>query len=387
MNFNSKIFNILLYLIFLIPYTGVAYPSYPIVVIMLILSFYKLRLKEFDIFLIVLILIFSCIKCFFGSISSSLLIIKYIFGFLVFYLLFIQKLDYLKINFNSLLIIVSSVLILEAVLINTVLPAVFWPHFPKDEYGLLLHKGQFFDFYQRPYGIGTNPSVTTTLIICLLFTRDKVQTSNSKLSILASFLSILSIIISLSGTGFFLLFIYLIYHYSNVKKIRWVMLFLIIPISYFLIFFRVGDSILYTGLDKISPDYIQYLIDYKITQWLEESHSFFVNYYNLLFGKIAYAGDIVSLGGDFGILNFFIYGGILSFILYLFIIGNKINQYNFFIFFVLILGSFHYAAIFTTPGQIVFSFCLALNKNRIKIFQNQYRMPILKETAAFEGQL
>ena len=362
----NLVFNIFILLILLMSYSGMAYPVYPMIIGALILFSNKLRYKEFDIFAVLLILIFSCLKLFEGTIPSSLLTLKYFFGFIIFYLLFRHNSNYIIINFNYLLIAISIVLIIEAVLINTILPAIYWPHFPKGPENELSHIGKVFGIYQRPYGIGTNASVTTTIIVCLLLIRDKVQISDCKISRFASFISIIAVFISLSGTGFFLLFTYFVLKKLKFTRIAMILFFCLFLIIYLV--FQEGE-ILYELIYKISPVYIEYVIQLKFEQ-IFEAYSLNSNLWELLLGKKWIISDPVPLGGDFGLLNFIVYGGLITLLTYILIIFKRINRYNFLVIIILIVGAVHYAAIFSTPGQLIFSFCLSLDENKIKMYQN-----------------
>lgn len=364
---SNLFFSTYILLILLMSYFGVAYPAYPLIIVALILFLNRLQYDKFDVLILLLILIFLSLKLFEDSIPSSLLTLKYFLGFWVFYLLFRQNFNSLKINFNFLLISISVILIFEAILINTILPATFWPNFPKGPEGELEHMGLYFGFYQRPYGIGTNASITTTLIVCLLLIRDKVHIPDSMVSRFATFMSVIAVIISLSGTGFFLLIMY--YVLKKLKFIRIAMT-LLLSLSFFLIIFLVlPKGELYEGLYKISPEYNGFLILLKSEQ-IFEAYSSNYNLWDLLLGKKWIIGDPMPLGGDFGLLNFIVYGGIITILLHISIIIKRLNRLNFLVILILLVGAVHYAAIFSTPGQIIFSFCLALNKKKINMYQN-----------------
>jgi len=361
-------FNIYILLTLLMSYSGQAFVVYPMFIAVLILFMNKLRYDLFDMTMVLLILIFSTLKFIVeGSIPSSLFTLKYFFGFIIFYMLFRQKFYFLKINFNFLLITISLVLILEAVLINTILPAILWPNFPKGPGGELGHPGLFFGFYQRPYGIGTNASVTTTLIVCLLLIRDKVNLSACKISRFASFVSVIAVIISISGLGLFLIVMY--YAFKKIRFSRIVLTLLVFIGLYFIIFAIIPNKgNLFEWFNKISPNYFKYLIQLKTKEITEACH---LNYTlrDLLFGKKWFIGDPVPLGGHFGLLNFAIYGGLITLLLYMRIIIKRFNRYNFLILLTLIVGAIHYAGIFTTPGQLIFAFALAFDKKKLEIYK------------------
>lgn len=362
-----NVFSIFIVLMLLIGYSGVAYPAYPMIIVVLILFLNRLQLDKFDILMLLLILIFSSLKLLEDSIPTSLLTLKYFFGFFIFYLLFRQtNINSLKINFNFVLISISIILILEAVLIHTILPASLWPNYPKNIDGAVEHAGLFFGFYQRPYGIGTSPTVTTTLMICLLFIRDKVHVIDSMVSRFATFISVVAVLISLSGTGFFLLIMYFALDKLKLARITIVLLLFVSIFSVF--YFDLLNRELYEAIYKISPAYTEFLFLLK-SELIADSYSSNSTLWELLFGKKWFIGDPVPLGGDFGLLNFIVYGGIITVLLYIPIIIKRLNRFNYLVILLLFVGAVHYAAIFSTPGQIIFSFCLALDAKKMKMYK------------------
>jgi hypothetical protein len=355
----NVLFNIYLLLIFLLPYTGIAYPAYPMLLLVLLLLINKFRTNVGEIIVLFLVLIVISQKLFVGSVPHTLLSVKYFYGFSIFYFLFRQNTQILKVNFNILLISISFVLILEAILINTILPINLWPHFPAEHSINII--------YQRPYGIGTNASITSTLLICLMLIRNQVQMEGNRFSRFASMMAIIAVIISTSGTGYGLLVLYFLLKSSRIFRTM-IISAILLSSSYLFIFYYLDNYWLVRRLHKISPLYIEQIFQLKMRTIIETYFSSDTTLHELMYGRSWLAHETVFLGGDFGLLNLFVSGGILTILVYSIIISYKINKYNAAPILIFVFGAIHYAAIFSTPGQILFAFCLALNENKVKSY-------------------
>jgi hypothetical protein len=362
MRHGISYFSIFMLIILLLPYMGVGYPAYPIFIVVLILFINKLRLTIGESMLYITLIVIVISKLGVGSISHSLLSLKYFYGFIVFYILFRQDFHFLKINFNFLLSVISIIMIIEAILINTILPINFWFNYNKS---LVDYAVANPETYMRPYGIGTNASVTTTILICLMLIRDKVQIVKRRVSRVATLLGIIAIIFSASGTGYVLLLLYYLF-----KKLNYLRVVLISMLT-FLLYISLIYMDAFTGqsgisIGKISPDYISRLVKVKSLDYLERYSSKQFTLHEQLLGKNWLEHQPLPLGGDFGIINMLVYGGIITVAFYILFVLFKINKYNFAPIVILIVSAFHYSAIFSLAGQIIFAFCLALGEKNVK---------------------
>lgn len=154
------------------PYFGTSLPVYGIVLLWLIILLItypeNIKISYLDPIIIILLILWLCFKTQQSSTNASFVLFRYYFGFIFFYIFF--KTVNVKLNFNILLLIISSCIVIEALLVNTILPPSLLPNYPTSTRGeSFSFETQIFGFYQRPYSIGGNASVTGTLVVILLF--------------------------------------------------------------------------------------------------------------------------------------------------------------------------------------------------------------------------
>ena len=268
----------------------------------------------------------------------SFVVFRYFWGFIFFYYTF-NNIHYFF-NRNVLFYLVIIVII-ESILINTIISANQLPNFPDTESGAthFAESGS----YQRPYGFGGNASVLSVLLVIFLYLVNFTK--------LQKYITYFSILICASGTGYFAFILYFL------NKIKWyynlLLIICLIPIIYFSFF------------SKISIEYITTLYDYKIFQFSNEFtlSGFFWGEKNLV--------DQNELGGDFAILNFIKYNGLVGVLIYAIIILTNINFKNRMPIIIMILTSLHYGVIFSFPGQLIFGYLLSYHSfnKQIKNFQ------------------
>lgn len=313
-------------------------------------SFSRLRLSIFDIGYGASVLLFFLFKLQSLPIIDCIQIMRVYFGFYFFYLYFKSLPSLRFINFDRLALYVSLAVILEAILINTVLDPRQLNVFPN--FDSSTGRTALFGFYQRPYSIGSSPSVTGVLIAVLLSLSRLHYTTfkKSRLTELISFLATLSLA---SGTGVIAFFLYFI---GSIKK----KFILFLNVAFFLpfVFLVIYNT---EQFSKLSLWYIEYLIDFKFNQIHEYlSDTLLKGNLTELFWVGAFRGGEGAYGGDFGWLDYFGSTGIVGLLLFIIFFISRVNSINKIPLFILIITSFHYSAITSVIGQILVGFCFAL---------------------------
>lgn len=310
---------------------------------------FRKSFSYFSIVLALLIIFYSAVKFLSYETIASLLTIKYFFGFFLFYLIFLFRND-LTINFVRLAFLISAITIIEALLVNSFIPREIWLHFPMDEFGEIEHKGLFWGIYQRPYGIGTNATVTSTLIVALIAMGDSQQ-KNQKKTFLELLLPVLAVLVSLSGAGILLLITYYCLSYIRVALV--LSCFILIPT---LLILSEAD-IQYSTFEKISLQYILYLIDYKTVQISELFN--ISNAHSIIFGLPWSLSEPMPLGGDLGYLNVYNYGGAFVIMFYTVLCAYVLWKDRFSMpLTIILLSGIHYFVLFTLLGHFLFGYIL-----------------------------
>lgn len=310
---------------------------------------FRRSFSYFSIVLALLIIFYSAVKFLSYEIIASLLTIKYFFGFFLFYLIFVFRSD-LTVNFVRLGFLISAITLVEALLVNSIIPREIWLHFPKDEFGEIGHKGLFWGIYQRPYGVGTNASVTSALIVVLIALGDS-QIINRKKNFLEFWLPVLAVLVSLSGSGILLLAAYYCLNYKRVS----LALSCVVLIPTLLILSEA--NIQYSLFEKISLQYILYLIDYKTVQISDLFNM--SNAHSIIFGLSWSHTEPMPLGGDFGFLNAYNYGGAFVIMVYTALCAYVFLKGRFSMpLTILLLSGIHYFVLFTLLGQLLFGYIL-----------------------------
>lgn len=314
---------------------------------------------------ILLYILFICsfflIKSFFEHDKLlSLESYKYYFGFTIFLLLFYSSSNKINNSLIFLLFIFLISIIAEYFIINyQLLPIEYWFNVTNMD-GTLSHIQTEGDM--RPYGIGKNATITATLLVSFyvhIMTEVNYKYLTSfKIKLVITILFFISIIFLRSGAGYFLTIIAFYFILANTLSKK---------ILYGLIFGVVGGITFYIiesnleGFSRFSLSYVQYLIDFKIEQvfvtLLPQDYTMF----NFLFGAL----DQRGFTNDIGWVPFFYSVGLFGLSLYLIILVWGINKYNKKSIFILLLGAWHYSAIFSIPGQILFAYLLSRREKNI----------------------
>lgn len=358
-----------LYILFLLPLVGTGIPAYLFAIVYLAWNIKVVKFKFIDLILIALLFFFIVIKTSQTGFQTCMVLSRYYFGFILFYLMF-NNIN-INLKLDKLLFIICSCVLIEALLINTILPVDFLPNFPKSDSGDFMGTTKIFGFYQRPYSIGTNSTITSTLIMVLVFhifgfAKDAYNFSSNKLLLFSSF----TVAILGSGTGYFLLLLFVIYKLRPLKNIiltiiSAIFLFLL---YYFIFIFDIGS---FDGLDKISSFYIQFLIDFKKEQIEDVLYILRSNTMQIFFGRIFESPKDLVIWSDFAWLNLFESTGIFGIFFTLFVFFRKTNMQNYIPVLVFLIGALHYGAIYSLPGQILIGYFISNNYYRKKILQIQ----------------
>ena len=183
-------------------------------------------------------------------------------------------------------------------------------------------------------------------------------------------LSLMTIIVLGSGTGFCLYLIYLLYKH-NLFKIR---LFLglclvLIGIVSFLSYITIDDESIF---QRLSGEYFQFLWDYKEYQISELLDQYKVT--NHFWGSALKNEEVALIWGDFAFLQYYISLGILGISLFVMYVLKYANKVNFFPLLIGIIGAFHYGGIFTFPGQLLLAYLILLNKNTLPYYAEPMRV-------------
>lgn len=268
------------------------------------------------------------------GVSDGLIVFRFFWGWILFYLFFS---GYYSFNQKKLLKILSLLVVLEALAINTVVPISMLPNYPDPE---LFHSHYAAPgHYQRPFSFGGSASVTSVLLVALL--------AHANLKFKETLLPASAILCCMSGSGFFTLLIYLAY------RNRHQYLYLSFLIIFFFIFYAIQDVPW-----KFSLEYLNYLYELKLTQIRSVQFS---DTTALIFGNNL--AHVSGMGGDFQFLSFINLNGFFGLCIFVFAVFMNLNKYNWLPIFLLLLGSLHYGVIFYFPGQFIFGYFLASRRS------------------------
>lgn len=319
--------NIITYLPFVYYYIGpVSFISYLLAGRLILCRFKVIEIIFGMLFLAYFLMLFTTNEYF-----GTLYVLRLYWGFVLFYMLFKSG---IAMQVDNLLIVLASITIIEALLINTVISAQLLPNFPEVE-----ASSHFVEagLYQRPYSFGGSASVTSVILVAFL--------SVSRLRGRGRLLVLSAIASCMSGSGFIAFIIYLIVRYPRTGY------FLFLPAA--LVAAYSGDFY------KISFDYIFFLLDFKLQQFTNDYSSAFL-----------YLGEPFQLssgdaGGDFAALTFLRYNGLVGVFMFFMIFVLNTNKINWLPLFILLAGSFHYGVVFFLPGQLALGYFLSLNKKHL----------------------
>lgn len=264
-----------------------------------------------------------------NGIVNGLYIVRFFWGFLLFYLIFRSG---IQIQADKLLIFLSALTILEAVLVNTVISAELLPNYPPADPTTPVGA------YVRPYSFGGSASVTSVILVALL--------AISKLGMRGKSLAVAAISACASGSGFVALAIYCLG---------------ISPLFIRLLMVPAFIGIIFSNLIyRMSASYISFLLEFKMRQIMSE-----MPLDSLLLGAILPYKE--SMGGDFAGLSFLTLNGLIGVMFFGAVISLNINKRNWLPILIMMVGALHYGVIFYLPGQLIFGYLLNLKpENRLR---------------------
>ena len=271
-----------------------------------------------------------------NGLADGMYVIRFCWGFLLFYLVFKSG---IQIQVDKLLIFLSILTIIEAVLVNTVIPAELLPNYP-----IAGTPGHYAEIggYQRPYSFGASASVTSVILAALL--------TVSKFGWRGKSLVFVAILTCMSGSGFLALFIYF---FARTARIGYLLL---VPAIVGIIYYGLA-----LGLDHISLEYLSFLFDFKMGQIMDQISM------NSLFIGVPLRGGVDGLGGDFAFLTFIQFNGLVGVLLFLMFLVVNTNKKNRLPLLIMVTGSLHYGTIFFLPGQLMFGYFLNLKSEAIQV--------------------
>lgn len=351
-----------------------------------ILKFTKLQLSAILLFFLYIVIIF-CIEKYYNPIdvnandkashaSSLLSNFKFYFGFIAFIFFFqIIKFDKNFVQILKYILLLSCLYIyFDALMVNT---------FGDIKLHQEVHTSYFLNFYIRPAGFAGNSSISAISILFTYLILRKIYTI--KFTFYETAFIFLSILLLFSTTGFLTFLIIIFVINFNPKKINFY-LNLIIYFFLLILIFLLTKIVNPEALQKISLDYILYVlrekiffIDYVVLSKnliVDNSLDYFFAYkFNQFLTPIYdcfnfFLGCQINQGypmtsGDAGLIGFYMATGISGVLIFLIVSLSFINfsKINIFYVVLVLLISLHYGFIFSNIGQFIYALLLSKNLN------------------------
>lgn len=345
----KKITGIFLVLIMFIQYLGVGFYAHIIILLILFLWMLKkgtpMTFSYLDLFLFLFLGIISVIKSMGISALDNVLLFKFYWGFILFYIFF--KYSGYKLDYRLLFILVCGVTIVDFVLINTIVPVGMMKNVPGGE--LNISAAEKIGGFYRSYGLGSSPTVSATIIVVLLaccYYRQRELFKNRYI-----LYTILPLVFLGSGTGFFLFFLFLFFKYRLYRGWKLIIGILFILILLYIMLLMMENE--NTGLlSKMSLVYLTYLVSFKTEQIMTVVDLLNKSVLEFLFGHNYSVGEGLRIMSDFGWLDMLeAYGYFGVILLCCYILFKKKLLYIPVLLF--LIGAFHYPALFSIPGQLI----------------------------------
>ncbi|AQS38837.1 hypothetical protein Sps_03719 [Shewanella psychrophila] len=306
------------------------------------------KFSLFDVLFIAYIFSNLIVNILIGDPVLSITTFRFYFGFIVFYLFF--KVEG-ELPVKAIMLFLLMIIPMEAILINTILPAQMLPNFPDAS----AHSHFNIGGYQRPYSFGGNASVASSLLVVLMsmYVLSRIQKS--------AFIGCM--LLFASGSGFFSL---LTYFFLRLFKFFVLLLPLVIILigAFHQEVLGIIDSL---GL-KFNSGYVEILIEFKRQQFMSHFTGFTIVDY--IFGNIDSLAE--GYGGDFAWLYFVLGYGLLSFCILIGYILSKITRSTAIPIIVILVATFHYPVIFFLPGQILLGYLMSrksVNSNYVEVLK------------------
>ena len=215
----------------------------------------KIKLSYVDIITITCLILLHFLHFFDGKSWLDIAFdFRFWWGWLLFYL--ILKDRYISIHFiANTLVALSFIVLLEAVLINTIIDPWSLPNFPENdgtvgEYNAVLG-------YQRPYAFGGNATVGSSLIVALI--------AISRVRGWKLWLAVFVVFIFVSGTGILALMLLILIRYKGLILKSLIPVLSIIFSCYYLLP-ELFNSAVFELSRKVGFEYINTLFWFKLDQ-------------------------------------------------------------------------------------------------------------------------
>lgn len=353
--------RVLFYIALFMPLLGVNILAYAYLLIFLVLNMVNARKKTRRGILIGMAVAFFFLVKYLqtGSLENTRIIMQYYFG-VVLFCFYLDRTDTVLLDIDKLIKVLCYEIIIEAVLVNTILPASVLPNYTE---AYIQHSS-----YQRPMSIGCNTTVTATILCMLLAYREMLRKKSvlfvdEKLDILGG----LTIIVLASGMGIGLWCLYFAYRMKGsftAKNIKLVMVFVLLLFS--LSFVPLVREALFKHLLGDDGD------SAGLTEFKAEETE---RYFTALTGFSNWIGlDFKSMPlltqGDIAYIEMYLSIGVVGVLLFILIVTNYFNKYNWLPVLLGLIGIYHYGGIFSMPGQLVFAYCLLFNAKKSKYWYN-----------------
>jgi hypothetical protein len=312
------------------------------------------------------ILVFLCVVWIAKYLQVGLIVTEVLFrnysGWLIVY--YFYRATMARIKIERLLLLFCISVVIEVVLINTVVSPSYLPNY-SDDFKKSTHNTAFMGFYRRPMSIGGNASMSSTILVLMLFYLESSKKNGQiliarKLEIFA----LITIVLFASGTGFFIYFIYLFYRLHLFSKKRNVFLFISL-IGAIVIILNYATVHSNSIISKVSYEYLEFLWDFKIKQVDDVLNE--LKKSSMMIGGM-FTRKNVRTWSDFALLDLFHSLGMSGLIVLFAFSMIKINSINAGTIFVGILGMIHYGAILSMPGQLIFAYSLILNRKNVRYY-------------------
>jgi hypothetical protein len=349
----KSVYKIVIPLLFFIQYLGLGAIAQIVILLFVVIELFRgarISLSDADRFLFFCVFITFIFKMLLVPLEVNLLLFRFYWGFVLFYLFFL--IAKFKIDFLLLFWITAIVSMLEGFLLNTILPLGVLKNIPAEHINVINNEMGL--SFVRAYGLASSPTSSATIMVILLTCVYVFQQEKFKDYFL---LPTAGALISFgSGTGFLLFFVFLFVKYKLYKGFK---LFFGLIVIYAATVFVMNQDISEGGiLMRVSGNYFGALIDLKTIQITEVLNKINESVYNTILGVSYKSIEEVRVMSDFGWIDFLeCYGfiGISMFMLFL-IFKKKIFTLPVLI---ILLGFFHYPAIGSIPGQILFASILS----------------------------
>jgi hypothetical protein len=357
---SQRIFFLLIFLAWMSPLIGGKIGLIASVLTVFTYSF-VLRLSCVDWFFLFVVFLMFLVKVLDSDVISSILIFRVYFGFFFFLGVFYSYPNEADRVLRILLKSSVVAILFEAVLINSVLSPSDLVTFPN--FSASVAKTEFFGFYQRPHGFGYSSSITGATLVVLTSALIKSHRDQRK-KIVDLSLCAIAVLMLCSGQAFAMFAILCIWlvitRMSLGMRFLYIAALFLVVICYFWLWNSFESSLRITSLFKVSPEYLKFLLDFKLVQIEGSIAHLSLNSNDFFFGKKYLSlSDLDAYGGDFGFLEVLRSLGIFGFLslfCYLLCASSRAVVFSIVLF---CLSFSHYSVISCIPGQIVLAYVIS----------------------------